>query len=110
MIAATRSSPECSASDSTPKLSVRITRKVLSETSTSAEATLSSAARFFSFTSSTRAVITVRLDYRTRPPFAHLQGEVGADVNLSAGAGCLENAPDQELLLGRKRSTAEFMQ
>src|ERR1700732_4186330 len=71
IIAATKSKPECSASDSTPKLPVRITRNVLSETSTSAEATLSNAARFFSKTSSTtEPVITMRLDYRSLVPLA----------------------------------------
>ncbi len=72
IIAATKSRPECSASDSTPKLPVRSTKKVLRESSTTAEATLSSAARFFSFASSTMGtVLTVRLDYRSPLPFAH---------------------------------------
>ncbi len=63
MIAAIRSSPECSASDNTPRLPVRSTKNAFSDTSTSAEPTLSSAARFFSFTSPTIGlVITVRLD------------------------------------------------
>jgi hypothetical protein len=48
MIAATRSNPECSASLKTPKLPVRITKKDFNDTSSSAEPTLSSAARFFS--------------------------------------------------------------
>src|SRR5216684_1238744 len=94
IIAATRSSPECSASDSTPKLPVRSTRKVLSETSTSVEPTLSNAARFFSFTSSTtRAIITVRLDYRTPPHFAAL-GRAAPSVRCAPlciqSAACLK--------------------
>src|ERR1700719_3110269 len=90
MIAATRSSPECSASDSTPKLPVRSTRKVLSETSTSAEPTLSNAARFFSRTSSTtRAVITVRLDYRTPPHFAAMDK---AAPRFRSAPQCIQSA------------------
>src|SRR5882724_3275727 len=50
MIAASRSRPECNASERTPKLPVRTTRNVLRETSRKAEPTLSSAARFFSRT------------------------------------------------------------
>jgi hypothetical protein len=53
MIAATKSSPECSASDNTPKLPVRSTKNAFSDTNTSAEPTLSNAARFFSRTSPT---------------------------------------------------------
>src|SRR5262249_55550799 len=52
MIAAMRSSPECNASDRTPKLPVRITKKAFSPTSSVADPTLSSAARFFSRVSS----------------------------------------------------------
>src|ERR1700730_5523279 len=48
MIAAIKSNPECKASDNTPRLPVRSTRKAFSDTNTSAEPTLSSAARFFS--------------------------------------------------------------
>jgi len=47
-IAAIKSRPECSASLSTPRLPVRITRNDFRETSSIAEPTLSSAARFFS--------------------------------------------------------------
>src|SRR5580704_14194058 len=64
MMAASRSRPECSASERTPKLPVRITRKALSETSKTAEPTLSNAALRFSRASSLRAAITVRLDYQ----------------------------------------------
>src|ERR1700683_3627302 len=39
---------ECSASDKTPKLPVRTTRNIFSETSSTAEPTEASAARFFS--------------------------------------------------------------
>src|ERR1700723_3364725 len=46
--AATRSRMECSASDKTPKLPVRTTRNIFSETSSTAEPTEASAARFFS--------------------------------------------------------------
>src|SRR5580692_2296725 len=46
--AATRSRMECSASDKTPKLPVRTTRNIFSETSSIAEPTEASAARFFS--------------------------------------------------------------
>src|ERR1700674_2713199 len=63
MIAASTSSPECSASDSTPKLPVRNTRNAFSDTNNVAEPTLSSAALFFSRTSSpSRIAIVVRLD------------------------------------------------
>src|SRR5882757_1675796 len=65
MMAATKSSPECRASDKTPKLPVRMTRKALRETNNRAETTLSSAARFFSFTSSTRRSIITHRDYRS---------------------------------------------
>src|SRR5712692_78721 len=47
-MAATRSSEECSASERTPRLTVLKTRNVLSETNTTAEPTLKSAARRFS--------------------------------------------------------------
>ena len=50
MMAAIKSSPECNASDSTPKLPVRMVRKIFSESRTIAEPTLSSAACFFSRT------------------------------------------------------------
>src|SRR5260370_36888600 len=64
MIAASRSRPECNASERTPKLPVRITRKAFKDTSNTAEPTLNSAARRFSRTSSfCRAAITVTLDY-----------------------------------------------
>ena len=53
MIAASKSRPECNASERTPKLPVRTTKNVFSETSSSAEPTLKSAARFFSRPSST---------------------------------------------------------
>src|SRR5580765_165936 len=81
MMAATRSRPECSASDNTPKLPVRMTRKVLSETKTRAETTLSSAARFFSFTSSTTRVgITIRLDYRSLVALAAFGAPLAREV------------------------------
>ena len=51
MIAASRSRPECKASDNTPKLPVRRTRNDFSDSNTTADATLSNAARFFSRTS-----------------------------------------------------------
>src|ERR1700732_4817043 len=106
MMAATRSSPECSASDSTPKLPVRSTRKVLSETSASAEPTLSSAARFFSFTSSTtRAVITTRLDYRSPRPFAHGHGGRG-DVKVKTSA--LELAANRNAVAQRNQNREQL--
>src|SRR5208283_1922071 len=52
MTAATRSRPEWRASERTPKLPVRRTRKVFRHTSRSAEPTLRRAARFFSWMSS----------------------------------------------------------
>src|SRR4029077_18393188 len=64
IMAATRSSEECSASERTPRLPVLTTRNVLRETNTTAEPTLKSAALLFSRLSSTwGVVITVRLDY-----------------------------------------------
>src|SRR5712664_4238698 len=59
MIAASKSSPECNASDRTPKLPVRTTKNVLRETSSRAEPTLKSAARFFSLPSPERAVLPI---------------------------------------------------
>src|SRR6266478_6830419 len=68
MIAASRSRPECKASERTPKLPVRTTKNVLSETSSKAEPTLNSAARFFSRPSSIGWVATIaRLDYLICP-------------------------------------------
>src|ERR1700694_2157395 len=64
MIAASKSRPECSASERTPKLPVRTTKNVLRETNSRAEPTLNSAARFFSRPSSTWLIATIaRLDY-----------------------------------------------
>src|SRR5262245_47739706 len=64
IIAATKSNPECSASESTPRLPVLTTRKVFSETRIAAEPTLRSAARFFSRASSIGATISIAgLDY-----------------------------------------------
>src|SRR4051812_20549459 len=64
IIAAIKSRPECNASESTPRLPVRITRNAFRHTSSSAEPTLSNAARFFSQLSSlTRTTIIVRLAY-----------------------------------------------
>ncbi len=64
MTAAMRSRPECSASERTPRLPVRITRKAFSETSSTAEPTLSSAALRFSRASSFCSdAIDVQLDY-----------------------------------------------
>src|SRR5713101_9021376 len=64
MMAASRSRPECNASERTPKLPVRTTKNVLRETSSSAEPTLKSAAPFFSRPSSTWLIATIaRLDY-----------------------------------------------
>ena len=40
--------------------------------------------------------------------FSAVQGAVGADVKLSAGAGCLENAPGQELLLAGNAAQRAF--
>ena len=68
MIAATKSSEECSASDSTPKLPVRNTRKLFSDTSITAEPTLNSAARFFSLAISLCSETSIaRLDYLNSP-------------------------------------------
>ncbi len=68
MIAASRSRPECNASERTPKLPVRTTKNVLSETKSRAEPTLNSAARFFSRPSSMGYVaIIARLDYLICP-------------------------------------------
>lgn len=62
--AATRSRPECKASERTPKLPVRRTRKVFRQTSSSAEPTLRRAARFFSWMSScSRREKGMRKDY-----------------------------------------------
>jgi len=64
MIAASRSRPECNASERTPKLPVLTTKNVLRETSRRAEPTLRRAARFFSRPSSIGYVGTMaRLDY-----------------------------------------------
>src|SRR6266403_210360 len=70
MMAATKSRPECRASEKTPKLPVRMTRKAFRETNNRAETTLSSAARFFSFTSPTRRSIITHRDYRSLLSFA----------------------------------------
>src|SRR5713101_831399 len=68
MIAASKSRPECNASERTPKLPVRTTKNVLSETNSNAEPTLRSAARFFSRPSSTWLITSIaRLDYLTSP-------------------------------------------
>src|SRR6266851_5325800 len=68
MIAASRSRPECNASERTPKLPVRTTKNVLRETNSRAEPTLSSAARFFSRPSSIWLIISIaRLDYLNSP-------------------------------------------
>src|SRR5712692_2060104 len=68
MMAASRSKPECNASERTPKLPVRTTKNVLSETNSNAEPTLRSAARFFSRPSSTWLIISIaRLDYLNSP-------------------------------------------
>src|SRR2546429_684690 len=64
MIAASKSRPECNASERTPKLPVRTTKNVLRETNSRAEPTLRSAARFFSRPSSAWLIASmVRLDY-----------------------------------------------
>src|ERR1700747_3563900 len=64
MMAASKSKPECRASESTPRLPVRTTRKAFSETKSVAEPTLRSAARFFSRASSIGATISIEgLDY-----------------------------------------------
>src|SRR3989442_11810045 len=64
MIAASRSRPECNASERTPKLPVRTTKNAFNETSSNAEPTLRSAARFFSRPSSTWLIAPIaRLDY-----------------------------------------------
>src|SRR5689334_5128136 len=102
MIAATRSRPECKASDKTPKLPVRSTRNVLRETRRSADTTLKRAARFFSFTSSTMlAAITVRLDYRTRAGFAGVPGScAGGDADpCTQFATCLDTNSGVTFLL-----------
>src|SRR5260370_22895257 len=68
MIAASKSRPECNASDRTPKLPVRTTKNVLRETNRRAEPTLNSAASFFSRPSSTWLIaIIARLDYLNSP-------------------------------------------
>src|SRR5215470_18093418 len=71
MIAAIRSNPECSASESTPRLPVRTTRKAFRETRSVAEPTLNRAARFFSRASSSGAagVSIEELDYRRMATF-----------------------------------------
>ena len=68
MIAASRSRPECNASERTPKLPVRTTKNVLKQTNSRAEPTLRSAARFFSRPSSTWLIAFIaRLDYLNSP-------------------------------------------
>src|SRR5216683_4212026 len=68
MIAASRSRPECNASERTPKLPVRTTKNVLRETNRRAEPTLRSAARFFSRPSSTWLIVVIAcLDYLNSP-------------------------------------------
>src|SRR5260370_29508516 len=68
MMAASRSRPECKASERTPKLPVRTTKNVLRETNSRAEPTLKSAARFYSRPSSTWLIAPIaRLDYLIFP-------------------------------------------
>src|ERR1700722_8464461 len=98
MIAATRSNEECRASDKTPKLPVRRTRKVFRETSSTAEPTLSSAARFFSVAISKWAGAGIGLDY---PKFPELVcGNAECCVWSVPGIHAWET----------KRRAAEFMQ
>src|ERR1700743_577597 len=99
MMAATRSREECRASDKTPKLPVRRTRKVFRETSSTAEPTLRSAARFFSVAISKWAGAGIGLDY---PKFAEL-------VWGNAGVLCEWGVLDIDAW-GMKRRAAEFMQ
>src|SRR5215470_4492401 len=64
IMAAIKSKPECKASESTPKLPVRTTRKVLRDTRRTADPTLKRAAFFFFRPSSIWANASIaRLDY-----------------------------------------------
>src|SRR5690348_12667483 len=96
MIAATKSRPECSASDNTPRLPVLTTRNAFSETSSTAEPTLRSAARFFSRASPIGATISIAgLDYLRFCLFLWLEREccrVTKDAVISMPSSVVEAA------------------
>src|SRR5438270_14015372 len=71
IMAAIKSRPECNASDKTPRLPVRTTRKAFNATKSPAETTLRSAARFFSRASIGASISIAGLDY---PRFCILPG------------------------------------
>src|SRR6266404_3099113 len=128
MTAATRSRPECSASERMPRLSVRMTRKVFRQRRRAAEPMLNRAARFFSWMAVCRPWgRTMNQDYNMWREDAE-RGEAGVlfailfrcPRNDRCVAGIItRNKPfsgvkllrlAQDFFAGTKRREAEFMQ
>ena len=106
IIAAIRSTPDCNASLNTPRLPVRYTKKLFSDTKSAAEPTLSSAAILFSCASLAGVpLISARLDspkwFETRLPIrTSLAGINGKETLMQSYA----------FFRSQKRSATEFMQ